>query len=74
MSKVTELQPPPSYGSIDVTQYVLLDVEERSNFGLQKYGTKLKTKNGRDSLWDAYQEALDLVFYLRKEILEREGD
>jgi hypothetical protein len=29
------------------------------------------TNNGRDSLMDAYQEALDLVMYLRQAIEER---
>ena len=41
--------------------------------GLERYGTKLQTFNGRDALWDAYQEALDLVMYLRQAIMEREA-
>jgi hypothetical protein len=34
--------------------------------------TPLQPHNGRDALADAYQEALDLVVYLRQEIAERE--
>jgi len=41
---------------------------------LQKYGTYLQTHNGRDALWDAYQEAMDLCMYLRQAILERDGN
>ena len=45
---------------------------ERAAAGVQKYGTPLQTHNGRDALWDAYQEALDLAMYLRQAILERD--
>lgn len=38
--------------------------------GLKKYGTVLQPNNGRDALVDAYQEALDLVVYLRQRIEE----
>lgn len=41
--------------------------------GLEKYGTKLEAFNGRDALMDAYQEAIDMVMYLRQAILERDG-
>lgn len=64
-------QPLPVAGRAVVADYVLADITERVEAGKQKYGTKLMTHNGRDSLWDAYQEALDLVFYLRQAILER---
>jgi len=51
---------------------VLADIQARVEAGEAKYGTKLMTHNGRDPLWDAYQEAIDLVMYLRQAILERE--
>lgn len=47
------------------------DFEARSEEGSKKYGTRLKTFNGRDALMDAYQEAIDLVMYLRQAIAER---
>jgi hypothetical protein len=37
-----------------------------------KYGTPLQTNNGRDALMDAYQEACDMVMYLRQAIAERD--
>ena len=72
-SKASEPQPAPRTGREDVAPYVVADVMHRVEAGLEKYGTPLQTGNGRDALWDAYQEAIDLVMYLRQAILEREG-
>lgn len=66
-------QPPPTRGKLTVIDYVLADMTERAAAGAQKYGTPLQTHNGRDALWDAYQEAMDLAMYLRQAILEREN-
>lgn len=66
-------QPPPAPGKTVVLDQVLKDIQERSDTGLRKYGVRLQTNNGRDALWDSYQEAIDLVMYLRQLILEREG-
>lgn len=52
---------------------VIEDVRERKAMGLAKYNTILQPNNGRDSLVDAYQEALDLAAYLRNE-REKRGD
>lgn len=49
------------------------DINARDLFGLSKYGTRLQPHNGRDALTDAYQEALDLVVYLRQALYERDG-
>lgn len=56
-----------------VWDLVLVDIAARDKFGVAKYGTRLKPHNGRDYLTDAYQEALDLVVYLRGAIYERDG-
>lgn len=56
-----------------IQSLVQQDVEARRAFGLKKYGTVLQAFNGRDALMDAYQEALDLVMYLRQMIYERNG-
>lgn len=53
---------------------VVEDIKERDKLGTNKYGTRLKANDGRRSLVDAYQEALDLVVYLRKEIEERKKE
>ena len=50
---------------------VRIDIDERDRDGARKYGQRLKAGDGRDALIDAYQEALDLVVYLRKAIEER---
>jgi len=52
---------------------VQIDFIERNQMGVEKYGTPLQPFNGRDALKDAYEEALDLVVYLRQAIYERDG-
>lgn len=52
---------------------VIKDMAERDIFGAEKYRTRLQPLNGRDALIDAYQEALDLVVYLRAAIYERDN-
>ena len=71
-SKAVTPQPAPHSGKLTVIDYVLADTTERAAMGVQKYGTHLQTHNGRDALWDAYQEAMDLCMYLRQAILEQE--
>jgi hypothetical protein len=67
-------QPDPQHnGGVVVIDYVVADLWERAEEGKERYGTLLETHNGRDALWDAYQEALDLVMYLRQALLEREN-
>jgi hypothetical protein len=61
----TRREPPPVAGSTDVLPLVMADLQARAEVGRQKYGTTLQVENGRDHLVDAYQEALDLVVYLR---------
>lgn len=67
-----EDQPPPVPNTgRPIWDLVVEDMQERDRVGRQRYGTPLQTGNGRDMLIDAYQEALDLVVYLRGEIEER---
>ena len=73
MSNASEHQPNPKPGGDVVLGYVLADLTERAEMGKEKYGTYLQSHNGRDPLWDAYQEVLDLAMYLRQELLEREN-
>lgn len=51
---------------------VVEDLETRKAMGIRKYGTPLQPDNGRDSLQDAYEEALDLCVYLKNEIRLRD--
>lgn len=72
MSNAYTHEPDPRPGRLNVADYVLVDIQARIDAGEKKYGTRLQTHNGRDALMDAYQEALDLVMYLRQAILERD--
>jgi len=65
-------QPPPQKGKANILELVQKDLQARSDMGSKKYGTPLFSHNGRDALMDAYQEALDLVMYLRQTITERD--
>lgn len=57
-----------------VWDLVMADMKERDQFGAERYGVHLQPFNGRSSLRDAYQEALDLVVYLRQKIYEEENN
>jgi len=56
-----------------VWDLVVMDMLERDAEGQRKYATRLQPGNGRKSLVDAYQEALDLCVYLRQAIYEQDG-
>lgn len=71
MSDVTRPQKDPREGKTAILPLVIADMQTRSDAGAMKYGTVLKSDNGRDALVDAYEEAMDLVMYLRQEIQER---
>ena len=72
MTKASEYQPEPSRGEQVVVDVVLADIRERAEAGKKRYGHYLEANNGRSALWDAYQEAIDLVMYLRQALLEEE--
>lgn len=60
----------PTRKGTPILPLVMRDLTTRAVDGLDKYGTLLRAKNGRDALADAYQEALDLCMYLRQLICE----
>lgn len=66
-------QPAPTGSGRMVGLAVVQDVLTRMDEGDRKYHTPLRTENGRDPLVDAYQEAHDLVMYLKQAILERQN-
>lgn len=51
---------------------VVSDLKDRQTKGIKVYGKPLSIFNGRDALMDAYEEALDLVMYLRQRLTEIE--
>lgn len=57
----------------NIADLVAADVMSRKEMGLLKYGVALQPHNGRDSLKDAYEEAVDLCKYLRQALYERDG-
>ena len=74
MQKATEHQQNPVInGKPCIQDLVKDDIEARKQVGIERYGTVLQPHNGRDTLIDAYQEALDLCNYLRQLLYERDG-
>jgi len=67
-------QPDPKPGKVVVGEVVIQDFLERMEVGKQRYGTYLQTYNGRNALWDLYQELMDACMYVRQRILEEEQD
>lgn len=66
-------QPAPTPNDLPpVWGLVLADMAARDDLGRRRYGVPLQPHNGRDALRDAYEEALDLVVYLRQAIYERD--
>lgn len=49
---------------------IFSQLEERVALGVRKYGTRLRTHNGRDALLDCRQELLDGCMYSRQAMLE----
>jgi hypothetical protein len=72
-SAVRKQHEPKNMGGEDVYPHVISDIADRVIYGRMQYRTTLQTNNGRDALVDAYQEAIDLVLYLRQAILERDS-
>lgn len=70
---MNEQPPPVANGNSPVWDLVIADMRQRDHFGRQRYGLPLQAGNGRDALRDAYEEALDLVVYLRQALAERDG-
>lgn len=66
-------EPDPQPGREIVYAEVMTDIAHRAEVGREKYHTYLMTHNGRNPLVDAYQEALDLVVYLKQALMEQEG-
>lgn len=68
-----EQQNPTPNTSTPTWELVMRDMQNRNKAGVEKYGTPLQPHNGRNSLQDAYEEALDLAVYLKNAIIELEN-
>jgi len=50
---------------------LIKDIEDRKQFGLEKYGVPLQAGNGRKSLKESFQEVGDAICYIEQEIVEK---
>ena len=59
-----------------VVEAVRKDLLDRSNVGINKYGTTLDGNSGNLRYWlnHAYEECLDQANYLKRAIMELDGD
>jgi hypothetical protein len=64
---------PKQNDSTPIQHLVIKDVLDRMDLGKRRYGTYLQAGNGRKTLQDAYEEALDLAIYLRLMIEDQDG-
>lgn len=65
-------QPMPTDGTgPDIFDLVISDFQERNALGIRTYGVPLRSHDGRINMIDLYQEMLDAVVYMRKELEER---
>jgi|SRR5208337_1125085 len=82
-----QVQPMPTGNGIDVAieaaadlrrmghPELAEDIEARIRLGEKKYGTRLKSHNGRDAMLDLHQELCDALNYAKQlEIEGREDD
>lgn len=69
-----EPQNPPKSGNVEVTPEVIADLRARSEMGKAKYGTVLRSMNGRSALTDLYQELLDGACYVKQRLIEESQD
>jgi hypothetical protein len=77
-----KVQPMPTGNGIDVAvevakdlramglEHIAEDIEARIRLGEKKYGTRLKSHNGRDAMLDLYQEILDGCNYAKQLVIE----
>jgi hypothetical protein len=60
-----DAQPMPiKNAELDTQSVATAMILRRRELGVKRYGTALLPNNGRDSLWDAVEEALDTYVYL----------
>ena len=59
---------------ITTWDYVKRDINAREEMGALKYGKYLTPNTHEDMLQHAYEEALDLVVYLKTLLLQRESE
>jgi hypothetical protein len=51
---------------------IVRELEARDQRGFENHGRPLLTNDGMDTLWEAYEEQLDALVYLRKALMEQQ--
>ena len=66
----TIIKQPEDYYPVkdEITKAVIMDLVSRAERGVKKYNTTLDKNNHQNMLQHAYEEALDMAQYLKKEI------
>lgn len=64
-------QPAPKPGKVQVHQYLVRALLEREQYGAKKYGLALSTDNGRNFLFDLWEEMMDGLCYLTGALIEQ---
>ena len=66
----TKIKTPEDYYPVkdEITKAVIIDLVSRAERGVKKYNTTLDENNHQNMLQHAYEEALDMAQYLKKEI------
>jgi len=66
-------QPMPTKNdSVPIADLVIAAIEKRKEKGVVTYGTLLQKFNGRNSVYDAFEEILDMACYTQQWLQERE--
>lgn len=58
--------------SKDIADLAVEDIKKRKIMGKKKYGVPLRANNGRNAIQDAYEEAQDMMLYLKQRLVEEE--
>jgi hypothetical protein len=72
--EVDKAEPKPTGNGLEVEPVLVELIRQRTALGKAKYGTVLRTRNGRDATMDALQEALDMCQYLTQRVMELQDD
>lgn len=67
------MQPAPTGQGEIVLNRVLKAFRARAALGFRRYGTLLRTFNGRSALQDLHEELMDAVMYVTQLIMEKES-
>lgn len=66
----SKLHPVTTVIGSDITDRVITDLQNRRQFGVEKYGQPLMPFNGRDPIQDWYEEMLDGILYAKQFLTE----